>query len=75
MPNRLASKPLAPPQSVARAPDCRGRPATWRAGAGAAAGLAGVALCLGGDPHWMDLAGLFLASLGLHLWVISRQRL
>lgn len=75
MPNHLASKPLASPPSAAPAADRRGRPVAWRAGAGAAAGLAGVALCLSGGPHWMDLAGLFLASLGLHLWVISRQRL
>ncbi|WP_454725326.1 MULTISPECIES: hypothetical protein [Cupriavidus] len=46
----------------------------WRGPAGAAAALAGLSLALGTDARWLQLAGVFLTTLGVHFWVMSRQQ-
>jgi len=46
----------------------------WRGRAGAAATVAGLGLALGTETGWLQLAGVFLTTLGVHFWVMSRQQ-
>ncbi|GAB7544143.1 hypothetical protein [Cupriavidus sp. 8B] len=46
----------------------------WHGRAGTAAGAAGLYLSLGTELAWMQLGGVFLTTLGIHFWVMSRQR-
>ncbi|WP_420992210.1 hypothetical protein ACKI2N_030960 [Cupriavidus sp. 30B13] len=46
----------------------------WHGRAGTAAGAAGAGLSFGSDLGWVQLAGVFLITLGIHLWVMSRQQ-
>ncbi|MGO4328489.1 hypothetical protein AB4Z48_39970 [Cupriavidus sp. 2TAF22] len=65
------------PADEAGGPACAGhgvRRGAWRGRAGAAAGAAGLCLALGADSGWMQLAGVFLTTLGMHFWVMSRQQ-
>jgi len=75
MPFSAPPEPATPHPTASSTAAGGGRvPGAWRSGAGLAAGAAGVALCLRGGSGWLELAGLFLATLGVHLWVLSRQR-
>ncbi|MGO4157062.1 hypothetical protein [Cupriavidus sp. YAF13] len=46
----------------------------WHGRAGTAAGAAGLCLSLGTELAWIQLGGVFLTTLGIHFWVMSRQR-
>ncbi|WP_174427669.1 hypothetical protein [Cupriavidus basilensis] len=46
----------------------------WHGRAGTAAGAAGLYLSLGTELAWIQLGGVFLATLGIHFWVMSRQQ-
>lgn len=54
--------------------DNHGTTRRWHGRAGTAAGAAGLYLSLGTELAWIQLGGVFLTTLGIHFWVMSRQR-